>query len=161
MNKRLIVFFLLMIVGQVHAASKDLIHVKADSGLSYNRKTGTTIFFGPVYIHQEEMHIEAAKVIVKETINKTIEEITAFGNNDKRAHLWDKDKGKNEILEAFANVIHYKPAQHLVTLKEKAEISQGKNNFKGNLIYYNMQDQTITAPKTPNSQITIVYQPNN
>ena len=137
---------------------KDVIHIMADSW-NYNRKTGISIFLGPVKIDQGSTHITAAKVITKQTDDKHMEEMTAFGDNKTQAHYWDTKTINESALHAYAGTIHYLPTKSLITLKENAHIQQGKNHFKGNLIYYNMNDQTIMAPKTPNSRTTIIYQP--
>lgn len=138
----------------------DPIHITADSW-QYNRKTGVSIFTGdPVNVTQGQAHLEATKVVTKQTDDKHIEDMTAFGNGAKQAHYWNTESSKNKpALHAHADTIHYAPKQTLVTLKDHGHIQQGNNHFNGHLIYYNIQDETITAPKTPNSRTTIIYQP--
>lgn len=133
------------------------IHITADSW-NYNRHTGISTFLGPVKIDQGTAHIEAAKVVTQQTDDKHIKEMTAYGNAEAQAHYWKNSNDSS--LHAYAGIIHYVPEKALITLTDNAHIQQGNNHFKGHLIYYNMKDQTINAPKTPNSRTTIIYQPN-
>lgn len=139
--------------------TKEKIDVAANSWV-HNRKTGTNVFLGSVIINQGNgKHITAAKVITKQIDDKHLEEITAFGDTLKPAHYWGTTKPNEPILHAYANTIIYNIKTAIITLQGNAHLEQGRNQFKGNLIYYNMREQTIVAPKTSNSRTTIIYQP--
>ena len=141
------------------ATTNEKIDVTASSW-THNRKTGMNIFLGSVTINQgNSKHVTATKVITKQIDDKHLEEMTAFGDTEKPAHYWDSTKPNEPVLHAYANTIIYNIKKGLITLKGNAHVQQGQNQFKGNLIYYNMREQTIIAPKMPNSRTTIIYQP--
>lgn len=133
------------------------VNIVADSGV-YNYKTGIDTFEGHVKIDQGTTHITADKLITKRNQKHKIEEAIAYGLNEL-AHYWTLPNETDPEVHAKAKIIKFYPIASKVTLEHSVFITQGENSFKGELIHYNKNDQTITVPATPNARAVIVYNP--
>ena len=132
-------------------------HIIADVW-NYNYKTGITIFEGNVKVDQGTTHITADKVVTKRNSQHEIEEAIAYGIQTQ-AHYWTLTKIGEQEMHAHANIIKYYPITSNVTLKETVLVQQGENSFQGQLIHYNMNDETITFPESKEGRAVIVYNP--
>jgi len=139
--------------------SAQKIFIKADSGI-YNYKTGINIYEGNVVVDQGSTHILADKLITKKNANNVLELATAYGIK-KLAHYWTLQKEGDKPMHAYANYIRFYPISSNVTLEENVYVTQGENSFRGKIIYYNNEQQTISVPPTKNARALIVYNPNS
>jgi|GEM_PF-726084 lipopolysaccharide export system protein LptA len=136
---------------------KEKLNIIADSGV-YNFKTGVDIYEGHVQVNQGTTHITADKLITKKNDQHKIMEATAYGN-ETLAHFWTLQKPGEPEMHAHAKLIRFYPLEMNVSLEHEVHITQGDNSFKGELIHYNNNDQTITLPESANGHAMIVYNP--
>lgn len=137
--------------------NKEKVYIVADSTI-YNYKTGVNIFEGNVKVDQGTTHITADKLITKNNHQHKIQEAIAYGINTV-AHYWTLQKIDEPEIHAYAKIIKFYPIESNVTLEQNVVVSQGKNNFQGELILYNRGDQTITVPASKNARAVLVYNP--
>lgn len=138
---------------------KEKVYIVGDRAL-INYKTGIKIFEGNVKIDQGTTHVTADKIVTKDNHKHKIQEATAYGIK-QRAHYWTLPRLNDLKVHAYAHVIKFYPETSNITLKRDAYVVQGDNSFKGELIFYNQNDQTITVPQTKNGKAVIVYNPDN
>lgn len=133
------------------------IHIAADSGV-YNYKTGVDLYEGHVKVDQGTTHIRADRLITKKNTQHKINEAVAYGISGL-AHYWTLPNEKDQEIHAKAKVIKFYPIESNVTLEQNVFVKQGENSFKGQLIHYNRNEQTITVPATENARAVIIYNP--
>jgi lipopolysaccharide export system protein LptA len=134
------------------------VFIVADSGV-YNYKTGIDIYEGHVVVDQGTSHITADRLITKRNQqDHQIREAIAYGFTTL-AHYWTLPNEKDPELHAKAKIIKFYPIESKVTLEKNVFVTQGENSFKGELIHYNRDNQTITVPATANARAVIVYTP--
>lgn len=133
------------------------LHITADTTI-YNYKSGINYFEGHVIIDQGTTHVTADRLTTKNDTAHRIQEAVAYGVNDL-AHFWTTPKNGEAVINAKAKVIKFYPLTSNTTLQGEVEVMQGQNNFHGQLIHYNMNDQTIIVPETKNGRAVLVYNP--
>lgn len=158
LNTGLFIFFSLMInaADALPSDSQQKIHITADT-TTYNFKNGTTIFTGHVIADQGTTHLTAEKLITKSNNQHQIQEVIAYGQGKTQAHYLTLPRADQSVLHAIGDVIHYFPITANVTLQNHVTVKQGENSFQGELILYNMNEQTITVPPTPRGRAVLVY----
>jgi lipopolysaccharide export system protein LptA len=134
------------------------IHITADA-TTYNFKNGTTQFQGNVIANQGTTQLTADKVITKTNAQHQIEEMIAYGSKTVRAHYSTLARQGDPRMHAYGDIIQYYPLTANVTLQKHVTVKQGENSFQGELILYNMSEQTITVPPTPSGRAVLVYNP--
>lgn len=134
------------------------IHITADA-TTYNFKNGTTEFQGNVIANQGTTQLTADKVITKTNATHQIEEMIAYGSKTVRAHYSTLARQGDPRMHAYGDIIQYYPLTANVTLQKHVTVKQGENSFQGELILYNMSEQTITVPPTPSGRAVLVYNP--
>jgi lipopolysaccharide export system protein LptA len=132
--------------------------IRADSTL-FNYKSGSNIYEGHVIIHQGSTRLTADRVITRNGSNHKLEEATAYGLNKLAEYTTTPNIG-DPLMHAQAKVIRFYPPRSTVMLENLVKVTQGENSFHGELIIYNMKDQTVTAPATKNGHATIIIEPN-
>lgn len=148
------------LAGKIYALPTDKmekVYIVADSGV-YNYKTGVNVFEGHVKVDQGSTHITADRLVTKSNKNHQIEEAIAYGILEP-AHYWTLPKADDPEIHANAALIKFYPIVSNVTLEENVVITQGENSFQGQLIHYNMNEQTITVPASKNGRAVLVYNP--
>lgn len=138
--------------------SQQKIHITANA-TTYNFKTGETLFQGNVLADQGSTHLTADHLITKTNRSHQIEEIIAYGNATTRAHYSTLPRPDQAVMHAYGDIIQYYPLTANVTLQKHVTVAQGENSFQGELILYNMSEQTITVPPTPSGRAVLVYNP--
>lgn len=133
------------------------VFIIADSTI-YNYKTGINTFTGNVKVDQGTTHIIADKLVTKNNNQHKIQEAIAYGLKEP-AHYWTLQKVGDPEIHAHAMIIKFYPIVSNVTLEKNVTITQGENSFQGQLILYNMQDQTITVPASQDGRAVLVYNP--
>jgi lipopolysaccharide export system protein LptA len=162
MSKLFVLFFLLFISSKMFALesdSKARIFIVADT-TSYNYKLGTSLFEGHVTVDQGTTHLIADKLITHNNEQHKIQEVIAYGNNEP-AHYWTTPKAGDKPVHATAGIIKFYPLDSNVTLEQNVIIKQGDNSFKGQLIHYNRDQETIIVPATKRGRAVLVYHPEN
>lgn len=132
------------------------IHITADA-TTYNFKSGITVFTGHVLADQGSTHLSADKLITKSDNQHQIQEVIAYGQGKTQAHYSTLPHPNQAVLHAIGDVIHYFPVTANVRLQDHVTVQQGENSFQGELILYNMNEQTITVPPTPRGRAVLVY----
>lgn len=136
---------------KVHIASKTCV---------YNYKNGTSVFEGDVVVDQGTTHITADKLTTKNNNQHKISETIAYGFTQP-AHYWTLPKIGDPEIHANAKIIKFYPLASNVTLVQNVIVTQGDNSFHGELIHYNLNDQTITVPASKKGRAVLVYNPDN
>lgn len=137
--------------------SKEMLHIVSASS-NFNYKTGVNEFIGHVIIDQGTTHLTADRVITKNNAQHKIQEAIAYGTT-QLAHYWTTPKTGDTEIHAYAKIIKFYPIESNVTLEQNATVQQGENSFKGELIHYNNNDQTIIVPQLEKSRAVLVYNP--
>lgn len=132
------------------------IHITADT-TTYNFKNGVTVFTGHVLADQGSTHLSAEKLITKSDNHHQIQEVIAYGQGKTQAHYSTLPHPNQAVIHAIGDVIHYFPVTANVRLQDHVTVQQGENSFQGELILYNMNEQTITVPPTPRGRAVLVY----
>lgn len=163
-NRHLIALLTSLTIGvlsiSAHGLAEDMkapLHIKADTTI-LNYKKGTKYFEGHVMIDQGTTHVTADRLTTKENDKHQIEEAIAYGITDL-AHFSTLPKTGDELVNAHAKIIKFYPITQNATLVGDVIVMQGENNFHGQLIHYNMNEQTIIVPETKNGRAVIVYNP--
>lgn len=137
--------------------AKERLTIIADSS-NYNYKTGVNTFEGHVKVDQGTTHIVADRLITKSGPDHRIQEAIAYGLQ-QTAHYWTIPKLNDPEIHANGNIIMYYPIASNVIIKQRALVTQGENSFQGQIIHYNMKDQTILVPASENGRAVLVYNP--
>ena len=151
---------LLLITLVAHALpsdSKEKLHIKSDTS-TYNYKTGVNTFDGHVTLDQGTSHITADRLITQSNASHKIQEATAYGLVQP-AHYWTLPTDSKPEVHAHAGIIKYFPIAANIAMERNVYVTQGKNIFQGQLVLYNMTDQTITVPANTNGRSVLVYNP--
>lgn len=137
--------------------SKEKLFITADTTI-YNYKTGLNIYAGHVKVDQGTTHIVADRLTTRTNLQHKIREAIAYGEKEQ-AHYWTIPKLGDEPLHAKAKIIKFYPIDDNVILEKNVLVKQKENSFQGELIVYNMDEQTITVPATKTGRAVIVYNP--
>lgn len=151
---------LFLISNQAFALAEDnkqKVFIVADSSI-YNYKTGVNIFIGNVKVDQGTTHITADRLITKNNEYHQIKEAIAYGLKNL-AHYSTLAKIGDPIIHARAKIITFYPLESNAKLEQHVIVNQGENNFRGELIFYNGTEQTITVPSAKNARAILVYNP--
>ncbi len=131
-------------------------YFKADN-VSFNYHTGATVYTGNVVMDQGSTHLTADKVTVHKDRHGNTDKTIAEGNLAHYTTLPDQQK---KPIYASGNVIEYYPQKKLAVITGNAEVIQGRNNFHGPRIVYDMVKQTVFSdPSQQGGESVIVLQP--
>lgn len=158
--KSLLLMTLFILSVPCYALKEDMrekVHIVGDSAL-LNYKTGVNIFEGNVKIDQGTSHVRADKVVTTNSKNHEIKIATAYGIHTL-AQYWTLPKIGDTEIHANAHVITFYPQTSNVTLQKNAIVLQGDNSFRGELIYYDNNKQTVKVPHTKKGRAILVYNP--
>lgn len=153
-----ILFGMTSLVFALPSDAKEKVYIQADS-IIYNYKTGINVYQGHVIIDQGTTHVTSDRLITKNNEEHKIKEAIAYGLTT-RAHYWTLPKENEPIMNAYANVIQLHPIEQTVTLEKNVLVTQGHNQFQGQIVHYNKLDQTVIVPPTKGARAVIVYDPN-
>lgn len=138
--------------------SGEKLYIVSDSSI-YNYKSGTKVFEGHVKMDQGTTHLIADKVVTKNNAQHKIAEAIAYGDGTQKAHYWTTPNQGDPAVYADAKVIKFYPKDSTVVLQQSVTVKQGENSFQGELILYNMNNQTITVPASQSGRAVLVYNP--
>jgi len=136
---------------------KEKMHITANI-TTYDYKKGISYFEGHVIVDQGTTHLTADRLTTRSNNKHRMEEVIAYGVNEL-AHFWTTPKTGEAIINAHGKIIKFYPLTQNTTLQGDVQLTQGENNFHGQLIHYNMNDQTIIVPETKNGRAVLVYNP--
>lgn len=126
---------------------------------TYDYKKGLNYYEGHVQVDQGSTHLTADRMTTKSSNKHRIQEAIAYGIKEP-AHFWTTPSSGEEVMNAYGKIIKFYPETRNTTLQGNVVVTQGQNNFHGQLIHYNMNDQTIIVPETKNGRAVLVYNPN-
>lgn len=115
------------------------IAIDADT-TSIDFRTGQRVLTGNVDITQGTLNIKADKIVLIYKGDE-IDTATAYGKPVKFKQL---PEGHKEMVYGEGITLKLEHAKDLVTLKEKAKVTQGTNVITGKIIYYNMKTSKMT-----------------
>lgn len=138
--------------------NKEKLYILSDSS-TYNYKNGTKIFEGHVKMDQGTTHLIADRVITKNNAQHKMAEIIAYGFNGQKAHYWTTPNQGEPAVYADAKIIKFYPIDSNIVLEQAVSVKQAENSFQGELILYNMDNQTITVPASQSGRAVLVYNP--
>jgi lipopolysaccharide export system protein LptA len=124
-----------------------------------NNATGVSVYTGDVVLTQGTMRITADKMTVYTTAGGDLARVIAEGKNATFRQL---PEGQQLHVTARAPDMEYRPlAPGYVLLQGGAVLTQGKNEFKGETIRYDMQKDTVVAQaaKDSDQRIRITFFP--
>lgn len=124
-----------------------------------NQATGVGVYTGNVVLSQGTMRITADKMTVHTTPGGDLARVVAEGDNASFRQL---PEGQKEYVNARAPYMEYVPqAPGHVLLQGGAILTQGKNEFTGQVIRYDMQRDIVIADagKNGDERIRITFFP--
>lgn len=134
------------------------IYIQSDRAERDERK-GTTVYTGDVEIDQGSLHISADRVTIAMDGDQ-VTRIDAFG---APAKMHQKPSPEREPVYARATTIQYDVAREILTLIEKAAVTQEGSTVKGERIEYFVQEQRVKASsgsaESGASRVQMVIQP--
>ena len=133
------------------------LHIVADSSF-IDYKNSISTYEGNVKVDQGDSHLTADRIVTKNNVHHKMEEAIAYGMKNLAVFVTTPKPG-DDIINAKARIIKFYPIKSLVVLEKDVMVSQGKNNFHGPMIIYNIKNQTINAPASKSGQATIVIEP--
>ncbi len=123
----------------------------------YNRNRHQTTYTGNVTAKQGTTLVSGDKLlIINSPTTGDVTEIIAYG---KQAHYSTLPDKQTQKLYAQANTIKYWPKRGKVLLISDGKITQKHNVFTGQLIWYDINKQTVLSGSGSESRTTIVIQP--
>ena len=134
------------------------IYIQSDRAERDERK-GTTVYTGDVEIDQGSLHISADRV----TIAMDGDQVTRIDAIGAPAKMHQKPSPEREPVSARATTIQYDVAREILTLIEKAAVTQEGSTVKGERIEYFVQEQRVKASsgsaESGASRVQMVIQP--
>lgn len=124
-----------------------------------NNATGVGVYTGDVVLTQGTMRITADKMTVHTTPSGELARVIAEGDDATFRQL---PEGQRDYVHARAPYMEYQPqAPGHVVLRGGAVLTQGKNRFAGDVIRYDMRQDTVTAQSADGSdrRIRITFFP--
>ncbi len=116
------------------------IYIQSDRAERDERK-GTTVYTGDVEIDQGSLHISAERVTIRSTDDE-VSEIVATGSPAK---MHQKPAVDREPVYARARNIQYDVKGEVLTLLEKATVTQEGSTVTGERIVYYIKEQRVKA----------------
>ena len=134
------------------------IYIQSDRAERDERK-GTTVYTGDVEIDQGSLHISADRV----TIAMDGDQVTRIDAIGAPAKMHQKPSPEREPVYARATTIQYDVAREILTVIEKAAVTQEGSTVKGERIEYFVQEQRVKASsgsaESGASRVQMVIQP--
>lgn len=114
--------------------------IDADS-TSIDFKTGKRILTGNVIVNQGSLNIKADKIVLVYQ-GESLDTATAYGNPVRFKQM---PEGQTEMVHGEGKKLKMQPQKDLITLINKAKITQGNNTITGKTIVYNMKTSKMTV----------------
>jgi lipopolysaccharide export system protein LptA len=132
------------------------IHLQADR-VEINEKKATSLYRGHVHMQQGSLKILADEVLVMMKDGR-VDKIVIQG---KPASFEQQPEKQPDIVHSKADYMEYFADQERLILKTNAEVTQGKNLFRGDHIEYDTRNSVVKAHKDADSdnRVTAIIQP--
>jgi lipopolysaccharide export system protein LptA len=135
--------------------SQKPIYIDSDSQ-QLDLKSNQVTFVGHVKLKQGSIKMNADEVIVmRNAKDGSIQEIKGFGNLATFSQLTDEGK----TLYGEAKTLHYTLKDDLLTMTDKAMLSQGDSTIRSNKIRYSIAEQQLNADGNATNRVSTVLQP--
>lgn len=133
------------------------IHIEADS-VVIDDAQGTAVYRGNVRYTQGSTHLEGEKVTVYSADSQKVNKVVADGNP---ATFRQRPDDQEQDMRGQAGHIEYFAAEERVILVNDAHIWQGKNEFAGSRIEYDIAKETVKARKAADDEgrVKVIIQP--
>ena len=102
-----------------------------------DRKTGMVVYEGDVVLTQGTLKIESERLVLK-----ILEQAIAEG---QPARYQQQVSSNKPVTQATANRIDFYATRKEIAFKGNAELRQENNLFSGELIRYDIEQETVTA----------------
>ena len=131
--------------------SQQPLMISSDS-MQYDHSKGVGHYVGHVNVDRGTSQLRCDDLT---TYNDKSNKLTRFVARDHAVYRTITEKGKPELV-AKANTIIYQDQTKQIQLKGKAHVTQGKNQFSGPVINYNVETKMVTTPKSSKGRTRIV-----
>lgn len=132
--------------------------ITADS-TSFDYARGTGIYEGHVTVTQGKTRLNADRLMTFNNARHKIEKAVAYGTTKPARYMTYLSLTDNRQLQAEAAIINFYPFRSLVILTGNARVTHGEDQFQGPVAVYDMKNQTVNAPQSPNGRAKILIQP--
>lgn len=141
-------------VARAHAAAT--IYLEADQ-VDIDDKQGISIYVGNVKLTRDGMTITADKMTVYRT-KQELKKVIAVG---APVHLYQIASATSREMTGEGLRLEYDAQSGEVLLNDNAKLHQDSNEFTGNFIRYNVNNETVKAGKgaTPGERVHVVIHP--
>ena len=129
------------------------IHWRADH--AEGDATGRTILTGDVRMEQGTLRVEADRMVIEYDGDRVVR-ITAEGDLARYRQRPRPDAGP---VEADAERIVYHAAEERVELLGRAYLAQEPNEFRGEVIHYDVREGRIDAAGDGDGSVEMIWQP--
>ena len=129
------------------------IHWRADH--AEGDATGRTILTGDVRMEQGTLRVEADRMVIEYEGDRVVR-ITAEGD---LARYRQRPRPGAELVEADAERIVYHAAEERVELVGRAYLAQEPNEFRGEVIHYDVREGRIDAEGDGDGSVEMIWQP--
>ena len=155
-------FFLLAIAGLCSAAETgQIIYLEADT-VDIDEKKGVSVYKGNVKLSRGDITIVADMMRVYKN-DSGLQNLIATGKpvEFNKAASIDKSGAKQKEIKGQALEIDYNAKNEIIKLKNDAKLWQGKDQFSGHIIVYNIASETVTASKgsASNGRVKVIIHP--
>jgi lipopolysaccharide export system protein LptA len=124
-----------------------------------NQQDHRGIYIENVKLDQGTTHIRAAKAVTEGNSKNQLTKAIIHGNKETQAHYWTLTDTKKPPMHAFADIIYYYPAKHIITLVGNARVEQGEDSFSAPSITYDTLHQHVISKSDGQGPTTIVIHP--
>ncbi len=152
-----VLWFGILSAGDVLALTDDAdkpIQIRSDE-LVYEEKASKATYKGAVTVNQGSLKITAEVVTIEFEDNKVVR-LTADGSP---AYYSQKLKTNQANMQADARTIVYHTRDEKVDLKGNAHLTQEGNDFRGELIEYDIRAGRVDAASSKPERIRMTLQP--
>jgi lipopolysaccharide export system protein LptA len=157
-NWLLLFCFVPVICHALSADKQQTAHLQADSA-TLNHKTGISVYRGNVVLTQGTTVITANILTAYSDRHNQLIHAIATGAATKPASYSTLPDNSKLPFTATALTIDYHPPQGHVEFIGQAKALQGQDNFAGNELDYDMNNQIVVSPPSAGNRTTIIIQP--
>ena len=159
-SKGIILALMLLAPLSASALSSDKqqpIRIEADSVVIDDGK-GTAVYKGNVHYTQGSTRLDADQVTVYSADRHKVDKVVADG---APAEFRQRPDNQEQDMRGQAGHIEYYADEQRVVLEKDAHLWQGKNEFAGSRIEYDMTKETVKALKSDNDEnrVQVIIQP--
>lgn len=124
-----------------------------------NQQTHRGVYRGQIALDQGSSHLRASEAITEVNQKNQLIRAIAKGSKIEQAHFWTHTTIDKPALHAYADVIYYEPARHLITLVGQARIQQGIDSFRAPHIQIDTLHQHVLSKQMKAQGTTIIIHP--